>query len=340
MKKALLIVCAVVCSVFYAAAQQYQDVVYLKNGSVVRGVILEQIPGKTIKIATDNGSQFIFTLQEVEKMTKELPVQQHQQSVYQQQPQYQQPTYQQPQVVAPVRTPKVKKTIDWTPTYKGEVNVGYAIAGNKFKWSAEYEYFDNEGESESDSEDNYGSMKTVFSRPLFETIHGAQIGPYLFVGAGIGLQYYCGKVKNAKEWFSTTEEIYNNVKRWNAVMLPIFANVKFMYPVNNDFTPYLNLGLGGTVGCYSSFNATESNTEDEYYGDYSWETSMKTRGGFYCDFGAGFRYKSLNFGLGLQHQVFKMVGYFSESEGGYEAEEKSVYKTKINSFYVEIGLNF
>ena len=321
MKKALLIVCAVVCSVFYVAAQQYQDVVYLKNGSVVRGMILEQIPGKTIKIATDNGSQFIFTLQEVEKMTKELPVQQ-------------------PQVAAPVKAPRVKKTIDWTPKYKGEVNIGYAITGSKFKWSGEYEYSDSDGESESDSEDNVGSMKTVFSRPLFETVHGIQVGPYLFVGAGIGLQYYCGKVKDAKEWFSTTEEIYNNVKRWNAVMLPIFADVKFMYPVNDNFTPYLNLGLGGTVGCYSSFNNTDSGEESGYEGDFSWETSVKARGGFYCDFGVGFRYKALNFGLGLQHQVFKMVSKSSEETRGYEAEGKSVYKTPINSFYVKVGVNF
>ena len=127
MKKALLIVCAVVCSVFYVAAQQYQDVVYLKNGSVVRGIILEQIPGKTIKIATDNGSHFIFSLTEVEKMTKELPIQpQSQQHVYQsqpQQPQYQQPIQSQPVAIAPVRAPKVKKVIDWTPRYKGQFRV-------------------------------------------------------------------------------------------------------------------------------------------------------------------------------------------------------------------------
>jgi hypothetical protein len=32
------------------SAAELRDVVYLKNGSVVRGIIVEQIPNKTIKI--------------------------------------------------------------------------------------------------------------------------------------------------------------------------------------------------------------------------------------------------------------------------------------------------
>ena len=333
MKKALLVVCAVVCSIFYVSAQQYQDVVYLKNGSIVRGVILEQIPGKSIKIATDNGSQLFFKIEDIEKMTKELP-QQSQQQYQQQQPQYQQ-QYRQPQPAPVARAPRAKSTIDWSPRYKGEFNIGYAIAGSKFDWEGDYEVSSSGGENESGSE-SVGKMKTVFSRPLFETIHGAQIGPYFFVGAGIGLQYYCGKVKDAKEWFSVTQEVYDNVKRWNAVMLPIFANIKFMYPVTESFAPYLNLGLGGTIGCHSAFNDSDSGSE-EFYGEYyNWDVSMRARGGFYCDLGAGFRYKALNFGLGLQHQVFKMV--YNSSDSDYSG--KYTYKTKINSFYVKLGLNF
>lgn len=324
MKKALLIVCAVVCSVLYVAAQQYQDVVYLKNGSVVRGIILEQIPGKTIKIATDNGSQFIFTLAEVEKMTKELPTQ----------PQYQQPIQSQPVAVAPVRAPKVKKVIDWTPRYKGEINIGYAIAGSKF--DGEYYYEDSDGETE---EGEFKNIKTVLSRPLFETVHGVEIGPFFFVGAGLGLQYFCGKTKDARE-LAITEETYDKAERWNAVMIPIFANVKFMYPVNQNFSPFINLGLGGTIGCHSSLNYKDS-YEESYYGEtYSYNYSVKARGGFYCDFGAGFRYKALNFGVGLQHQVLKMVYKTEYNEDGESGDAKDTYKIPFNSFYVKIGVNF
>jgi hypothetical protein len=46
------------------------DVVYLKNGSIVRGVILEVVPNETIKIKTPNGRTSIFKLEEVERAGK------------------------------------------------------------------------------------------------------------------------------------------------------------------------------------------------------------------------------------------------------------------------------
>lgn len=55
-----------------AVAQITQrDVVYLKNGSVIKGAVLEQIPDKTVKIQTSDGSIFVFQMSEVERITKE-----------------------------------------------------------------------------------------------------------------------------------------------------------------------------------------------------------------------------------------------------------------------------
>lgn len=48
-----------------------RDVVYLKNGSVIKGAVLEQIPDKTVKIQTSDGSIFVFQMSEVERITKE-----------------------------------------------------------------------------------------------------------------------------------------------------------------------------------------------------------------------------------------------------------------------------
>jgi len=50
---------------------QYQDVVYLKNGSKIKGVLIEQIPNKSLKIQTKDGSIFNYNMDEVEKITKE-----------------------------------------------------------------------------------------------------------------------------------------------------------------------------------------------------------------------------------------------------------------------------
>lgn len=48
-----------------------EDVVYLKNGSIIRGVIIEQVPGVSLKIKTKDGSVFFYKMEEVDKITKE-----------------------------------------------------------------------------------------------------------------------------------------------------------------------------------------------------------------------------------------------------------------------------
>lgn len=48
-----------------------RDVVYLKNGSLIKGEIVEQIIGESIKIKTADGSIFIYKTSEVDKVTKE-----------------------------------------------------------------------------------------------------------------------------------------------------------------------------------------------------------------------------------------------------------------------------
>ena len=52
-------------------AQQMEDVVYLKDGSIVRGIVIEQIPGASLKIQTQGGSVFVYTMDEIQKMTRE-----------------------------------------------------------------------------------------------------------------------------------------------------------------------------------------------------------------------------------------------------------------------------
>lgn len=53
------------------AQNTYQDVVYLKNGSVVKGIIIEQTLNVNLKLKTSDGSLFVFEMKDVEKITKE-----------------------------------------------------------------------------------------------------------------------------------------------------------------------------------------------------------------------------------------------------------------------------
>ena len=54
------------------SAQQYQEVVYLKNGSVIRGMVIEQIPDKNLTVRTSDGSTIICDMDDVAKITKEI----------------------------------------------------------------------------------------------------------------------------------------------------------------------------------------------------------------------------------------------------------------------------
>lgn len=68
---ALLMILVVVPAL---AQQGLEDVVYLKNGSIIRGIIVEQIPFKSIKISTLGGSELIYTMDEIVRITKEPPI--------------------------------------------------------------------------------------------------------------------------------------------------------------------------------------------------------------------------------------------------------------------------
>jgi len=55
------------------SAQQLEDVVYLKDGSVIRGTIVEQRPGESVLIRTHDGNQFRYRMEQIEKLAKEAP---------------------------------------------------------------------------------------------------------------------------------------------------------------------------------------------------------------------------------------------------------------------------
>lgn len=75
MKKVLIATAILFIQGFYPVfiyAQNYTEVVYLKNGSIIRGTIIEQVPNESIKIQTGDKSVFVYQMDEVEKITKEL----------------------------------------------------------------------------------------------------------------------------------------------------------------------------------------------------------------------------------------------------------------------------
>ena len=76
--------------------------------------------------------------------------------------------------------------------------------------------------------------------PNFRTIHGVKIGEYLFTGIGIGADWYLfdrGSDGDDSE-----------------AVVPVFADVKGYYPVNENFKPFVALDLGCGFGVSQSIS--------------------------------------------------------------------------------------
>jgi|GEM_PF-2611806 len=71
MKKFVCILTLIFIGVFGYGQVQYIDVIYLKNGGKISGIIIEQVPGESIKLETSDGGILIFQMDEIEKMVKE-----------------------------------------------------------------------------------------------------------------------------------------------------------------------------------------------------------------------------------------------------------------------------
>lgn len=68
-------VCLLVFAVGVSAQQFQEDVVYLKDGSVIRGVIVYQVSDEPLKIRIQGGSVLVIDRADVLNIVKEVPMQ-------------------------------------------------------------------------------------------------------------------------------------------------------------------------------------------------------------------------------------------------------------------------
>jgi hypothetical protein len=85
MRALLVCFCALILVTSVGLAQERVDAVYLKNGDVRKGTIIENVPNDYVKIETSDGSIFTIKYADIQKMTKEAkPAQSTQQSSFSQ----------------------------------------------------------------------------------------------------------------------------------------------------------------------------------------------------------------------------------------------------------------
>lgn len=70
----LLLVLCLIGLTFSAQGQNRfpDDIVYLKNGSVIKGTIIEQVPNKSLTLQTQDGNTFVYDLNEVNKLARDI----------------------------------------------------------------------------------------------------------------------------------------------------------------------------------------------------------------------------------------------------------------------------
>lgn len=158
LKPALFTLLALFMSTSFALAQEaekpMEDVVYLKNGWILRGTILEMVPDSSVTIKTWARNVFVFEMKEVQKIAKE------------ERPVRKRPTTS-PGVNYPryVRKMKPKKPTQFKePGYSAAVDAGFLFGRNS--WGAP-------------------SIRTTI-----QTTHGYKFFPQLTVSGGIGVDSY------------------------------------------------------------------------------------------------------------------------------------------------------
>ena len=137
-----------------------RDVLYLKNGSVIKGEIIELNMGGNVKIQTSDGSLFVYESNQVEKIGKEQ-------------------TESQAPVKPSVEQPK-------TAELKTELKAEEKSADRHFRHKGYRGFADFGGLLGLNRAFDFD----FYSALMFSTSQGFQICPWVFIGAGVGVNIY------------------------------------------------------------------------------------------------------------------------------------------------------
>lgn len=214
-KKMLVIFSMLLAGMLSVHAEELQEVVYLKNGSVIRGVILELVPDSSVKIQTQDGNIFVYKMSEVEKITKEKPY-------------------------------RSSGNSTWTNSDNHNYNYNYDYSYRSTGQDYDYEPY---GWEKAPRYRGFLNFSTVigfgdynWSRVMFSTSQGVQITPEIFAGVGVGVM----------GWFDY-DDVWDEYENYTSV--PIFATVRgeLHNIFRRNFSPYLDLKAGYSVADVQGF---------------------------------------------------------------------------------------
>ena len=246
-----LVLLLITMSVFVAKAQSIQEVVYLKNGSIIRGSIVEQRPNESLTIKTPDGSVFICKIDEVEKITKEMPTD----------------SVQETPMNDIVDAPQESNIVQQSESEKEDYS--------NYGWSKSSRYRGFFGLS-CVVDDEYDDNTSV----SFYMSHGYQIIPYVYAGIGIGgIHWTCNDEWSVPLFVNARGELHRLFKKNFSPFIDMkigysFGDVDGFYfspTVGCHFyfghsTKGISLGLG-----YIGIGKKEHCKGNSYWGDYYYE---------------------------------------------------------------------
>jgi len=244
MKKITILFVLFFATTFCSIAQDYQEVVHLTDGSIIKGFILEQVPDDYLKIETASGKIYIIEMYEVEKITKER-TRARTQSQTQMRTQTQAQSVNRRQYSNQYNYPGDRNTRRESQRYYNDDYDDY----NDYYDNKQYSFFPNKGYKGfielgfsygTNSSVKYNNQKTNFGgvhRFEFSTSHGFFISPYAFLGLGAGIHFYTG--------YSDDDGNYQSFDEID-LAIPIFAHVRTHF-IDKKVSPFVDVKLGYSV---------------------------------------------------------------------------------------------
>ena len=215
----VLVLAVITSGVF--AQNNTEDVLYLKNGSVIRGKITDQLTTGKLKIELSGGSVFVFATADIDSIRKESAI--------------------------GTSIKEIKRNYFRRDRGFRNMTELAIIYGVNFKNNPNANYYYN-----TNSDDIGLSL---------QTINGYQFWPYLFVGGGVGIDRFITYQQTFSPFFLRVSSEFLKRKVTPYVYVDAGYSVMWKQPSDNSGTSIKNAGgaytsAGGGVRIYTRSRAS------------------------------------------------------------------------------------
>lgn len=197
---------------FYIYAQNnFEQIIYLKNGSIINGIIIEEIPNEKIKIQTKDGNIFEYAIEDIEKIAKKIPLKKENTIVTQPNSTLATQSLNTPTVLPSVA--KSDKKNFYKKGFTSITEIGLAMDG------LANELF------------NINKVKPIFG---FNEVIASRTSQHFSIGMGFGIE------TGTRYKLRYSSSFYGNKR---LLSVPVTLDMR-IYFINKRVTPFLNLAPG------------------------------------------------------------------------------------------------